>query len=160
METLLVNPSFWVAIGFVTVVLIIVFKARGAVMNSSYDRIQRITDEIAGAEKVREESQSLLVEQEKKYRDIVNDSKEFVEQSREEANAISKEIKENTKTSIEAAKHRSADAITRAEVEAVSEIKRMAFEKASVVITEIAKSKEVSDKVIDNSVGDIKGFKK
>ena len=134
MEMLFVNPSFWVACGFFTVIAIIVFKGSNAVLGSSYERIRKITDNIVSAEQVREQAQKLLVEQEKKYREIVEESKVFIEQARQEALVITEEIQEKTQNSIKRARIRSRENINRAESEAIDEIRKVVLEKATEVV--------------------------
>ena len=160
MEMLFANPTFWVACGFFTVVGIIVFKGSNAVLGSSYERIQKITDNIVSAEQVREQAQNLLVEQEKKYRKIVEESKIFIEQARQEALVITQQIQEKTENSIKQAKNRSQDNITRAEIEAVSEIRRVALEKATKVIKVITTDKKVGEQVVNTVIPNISELKK
>ena len=160
MEMLFVNPSFWVACGFFTVIAIIVFKGSNAVLGSSYERIRKITDNIVSAEQVREQAQKLLVEQEKKYREIVEESKVFIEQARQEALVITEEIQEKTQNSIKRARARSRDNINRAESEAIDEIRKVVLEKATEVVKIITADKKLGEKVVDNVIPNISDLKK
>ncbi|MFL2659528.1 MAG: hypothetical protein ACJ0GZ_00915 [Alphaproteobacteria bacterium] len=160
MEMLFVNPSFWVACGFFTVIAIIVFKGSNAVLGSSYERIRKITDNIVSAEQVREQAQKLLVEQEKKYREIVEESKVFIEQARKEALVITEEIQEKTQNSIKQARIRSRENINRAESEAIDEIRKVVLEKATEVIKIITTDKKLGEKVVDNVIPNISDLKK
>tara|TARA_Y100000287_G_C14174642_1_gene331656 strand:+ start:499 stop:981 length:483 start_codon:yes stop_codon:yes gene_type:complete len=160
MEMLFVNPSFWVACGFFTVIAIIVFKGSNAVLGSSYERIRKITDNIVSAEQVREQAQKLLVEQEKKYREIVEESKVFIEQARKEALVITEEIQEKTQNSIKQARIRSRENINRAESEAIDEIRKVVLEKATEVVKIITADKKLGEKVVDNVIPNISDLKK
>lgn len=160
MEMLFVNPSFWVACGFFTVIAIIVFKGSDAVLGSSYERIRKITDNIVSAEQVREQAQKLLVEQEKKYREIVEESKVFIEQARKEALVITEEIQEKTQNSIKQARIRSRENINRAESEAIDEIRKVVLEKATEVVKIITADKKLGEKVVDNVIPNISDLKK
>ena len=159
MENLLLNPTLWIGIGFVIVLLIIATKGKGAVMNSAYDRIERISEEIRSVEQIREDAQVVLQDQEKRYREVLDEMKELVEGSHTESSTISKNMAEKTKQAIETATNRANDAILRAEIDATAQIKGKAFDKAIGAVNEVLKTPEVAEQIIDSSLSEIKTIK-
>ena len=157
------SASFWVALAFIVVVAIIVFKARGAVLGGAYARIERVASEIAHAEGLREEAQKLLVEYEKQYREALEQSRQIVEDAREETKVIVERATEQADDMLQATMMRSKGAIERAKVEATSEVREQAMQKAMLIVTNVAVkslSNKGGDVLVAQAIEDITSMKR
>ena len=147
---LLQSPMFWVSVAFFVVVAIIVLKGRDAILGGAYARIERVSNEIAHTEGLREESQKLLVRYEREYRENLEVCKKIIEESHEETQYIIERITASSDDILSAITQRSKEAIERAKVEAVDEIRNQTIDKAMQIVSVVAQ-----DLLSDQKRGDL-----
>ena len=160
---LLQSPIFWVSVAFFVVVAIIILKGRNAILGGAYARIERVSNEIANAEGLREESQKLLVRYEKEYRETLEISKKVIEEAREATQHIIERITASSDGILSATTQRSKDSIERAKVDAVEEIRNRAIDKAMHIVSVVAQDSlmgQKSDDLITQATKDIKSMVK
>ena len=160
---LLQSPIFWVSVAFFVVVAIIVLKGRNAILGGAYARIERVSNEIAYAEGLREESQKLLVQYEKEYRENLEICKKIIEEAREETQNIIERITASSDDILSATTQRSKDAIERAKVDAVEEIRNQSIDKAMHIVSVVAQdllTGQKSDDLITQATKDINSMVK
>ena len=68
MDSLIQDPTFWVAVAFVVFVVLVFKPIKGALIGGLDAKIAEIRQEVEEAEKLREEAQSLLANYQRQQR--------------------------------------------------------------------------------------------
>lgn len=124
------SPEFWVAVGFV---ILIVAMARpvGRSMTTALDgRGARIKASLDEARSLREEAQNLLAEYQRKQRDATREAEQMIEQARAEARHITAEATANLDRMLERREASAREKIAQAEADAVREVRNVAIDVA------------------------------
>ncbi len=150
--------SFYVYLAFFAVMALLVVKGKNAILGTSYQRIKRISNDIAAAEKLRMEAQQMLAEQEKKFRETVALSESLVQDARDKSDRITEQAQQNAEDIIARAEERAAKTIQRAEVEARVALQNQAVDKAFEIVREMA-IEHAGDVSLQTAIADIKKFK-
>ena len=79
------NPTHWVAIAFLVFIGLIVWKARGAILDGLDARAERIKAELDEAQRLREEAQKTLAEYKRKQSEASKEAEELLEHTKLEA---------------------------------------------------------------------------
>lgn len=124
------TPEFWVAVGFVLLVVSIfrpVARAIGSALDARADRIKATLDEAA---RLREEAQHLLAEYQRKQRDAAKEADEMIAKAREEGERLAAEATTNLETALTRREALAIDKIAQAEADALREVREVAVEAA------------------------------
>jgi F-type H+-transporting ATPase subunit b len=130
MGAILHSPEFWVAVGFVILVVAIakpVGRAFGSMLDARSGRIKETLDE---ATRLREEAQHLLAEHQRKQRDAVRETEEMLARAKEEAERLAAEAVDNLEVALKRREEMAHDKIARAEAEALQQVRETAVDVA------------------------------
>lgn len=156
MLELLSDIEFWVAVAFVILVgATLYYKVPARVGAILDERADLIRQELEDARKLREEAQKLLASHEAKRKQAERDVQEILDVAKQEAEALAAEMRRDFEAMIERRRAAAEDAIKRAEIEAVQDIRTHAAE-LSVATAEEVLRKHIkgakATKLIDDSV--------
>jgi F-type H+-transporting ATPase subunit b len=130
MGAMLHSPEFWVAVGFVILVVAIakpIGRAFGSMLDSRSGRIKETLDE---ATRLREEAQHLLAEHQRKQRDAVRETEEMLARAKEEAERLAAEAVDNLEVALKRREEMAHEKIARAEAEALQQVRETAVDVA------------------------------
>ena len=150
------DPTFWVAGSFAVFVGGVVWKKAHKNIAAMLDeRSAVIRAQLDEAQVLREESEKLLHEYQRKRRDAEKEAADMVAQAKEDAKIMSKEAKADIEAMV-ARRTRAAEAkIAQAEAHAVKEVKAVAVnaavEAASAILADKLKGKE-GGALVDRSI--------
>ena len=157
---MLSNPTFWVGVAFLIFFGILAYYGVPRTLVNSLDkRGRRIADELAEAQRLRHEAESLLQEYESKRAAAEREAAEIVSNARDEAERLARETQDKMADFV---KRRTAAAeakIAQAESQASAEVRAAAVDaaiKASerVLRTEITGS--AAEALLTQSLGDVR----
>jgi F-type H+-transporting ATPase subunit b len=120
------SPEFWVAVGFVLLVIGIarpISKMMGSALDARADKIRATLQE---AEKLREDAQRLLAEYERKTRDVMRESEDIIAQARAAAERM--EAEASLATAMKRREQLAIEKIAQAEAEALQEVRTAAVD--------------------------------
>jgi F-type H+-transporting ATPase subunit b len=127
---MLESPEFWVAIGFVLLVVGIakpVSKGIGAALDT---RAEKIRSTLAEAEKLRQDAERLLAEYERKTRDAMRESEDIVAQARAGAERMAAEAEASLAIALKRREQLAIEKIAQAEAEALQQVRAAAVDVA------------------------------
>jgi len=154
------TPDFWVAVSFFIFMGLLVWKGVPGMVISALDaRAEKIKQQLADAQKLREEAQNLLAEYERKRKDAEKEAQSIVTQAKAEAENFATETRAKLEDSMARRAKMAEDKIAQAQAEAVKQVRAAAAEiaisAATTVIADAAKGAQ-GDKLIDDSIALIK----
>ena len=153
--------EFWVAIAFVVFVLILIYyRVPKLIAKSLDDRAEAIRKELDEARRLREEAQALLADYQKRHRNVGQEADAILDQARREAEAFAHETRVSLKDTLERRTKQAEDKITRAEAQAVDEVRAAAIEVAVAAAEKLLREKTAGTggaALIDQSIRDLKG---
>lgn len=159
MEQLLQDSTFWTAVAFVIFVLLIVWKARGAVAGAVNSRIDAIKAELDQAESLKEEANAALAQIKKQQSDAVKQAEEIVTNAKAEVKTMKAEARKRLDESLTRREAQAMDKIAQAEAHAVQEVRNLAVDLAMAASTQILSEKMSGaggNKSIDNAIAGLK----
>jgi F-type H+-transporting ATPase subunit b len=149
MQDIINNPEYWVLLSFLIFCGILYYLGVPGLLGKGLDdRSERIRHELDEARRLREEAQALLTEYQKKAREAEEEAKSIIDQARREAESLEKETEAKLKESLERRTRLAEEKISRAEAQAVSELKSTAIDAA------VAAAEKVVAKKVAGSKGD------
>jgi F-type H+-transporting ATPase subunit b len=126
------NPEFWVLVGFVLVMVLLVWKGVPKMVGKMLDqRAAAIAAELDEAKRLRLEAQGLLAEYKKKAAGAEAEAQTIVTEARAEAERFAAESRANLKAQIERRAQAAQDKIAQAEAAAMAEIRALAADAAA-----------------------------
>ena len=129
---MLVEPEFWVGIGFVLVIALLVWKGVPGLVGRMLDqRAAVIAAELNEARRLREEAVALLADYQKKSASAEAEAQSIITDARAEAGRFSVESRASLKAQIERRAQAAQDKIAQAEAAAMSEIRALAANAAA-----------------------------
>ncbi len=154
------NPEYWVMIAFLIFMGILwkvdVHTLIGKALDQRADAIRKELDE---ARRLREEAQSLLADYQRKQRDAENEAKAIIDAAKREAESLAADTRKALAEQIERRTRQAEEKITRAEAQAVSEVRSTAIDGALAAAQKVIASKASGDlggSLIDKSIGELK----
>ena len=159
LNTILTDPTFWVAIAFAIFVGVLIWKkVPGAVAKGLDERSARIKAQLEEARNLKEEAQALLAQYQRKHRDAKKEAEDMLALAREEAELMAIEAEKKLEVSFERQLKSTEDKIAQAETEAVKEVKIAAAEAAvgaagSILGTQLKAGKH--SKLVDDAIKDL-----
>ena len=158
MDSLIQDPTFWVAVAFVVFVVLVFKPIKGALIGGLDAKIAEIRQEVEEAEKLREEAQSLLANYQRQQRQAIQDAEAIVARAKEEAERHRAEADEAMKDMVRRQEEQAREKIAQAEAAAIQEVRSMSVELAMAAAEKLLADRLAGDEgssLIDNSIEDI-----
>ena len=125
------DPEFWVATGFVLVLLLLVWKGVPGMVGKLLDRrAQMISAELEEARRLRAEAAALLADYQKRAAGAEAEARSIVESAAAEAAQFQKDARAALEAQIERRAAAARDKIAQAEAHALNEIRGLAADAA------------------------------
>lgn len=155
MDHLLQDATFWTAVSFVIFILLIWWKARGALAGAVNGRIDRIRAELEQAEALRAEAEKALVDIKQKQKNAVKEAADIVEHAKAETKSL-KQVSDTRFKEVMARREQQAlDKIAQAEANAVNEVRAMAADMAIAATAHVLTERMAGadgDKAVDDAI--------
>ena len=146
------EAEFWVAVGFVIFIGILIYVGVPKMLTDALDaRGNRVKAELDEARRLKEEAQKLLVEYQAKRREADAEAAAIVEGAKAEAERIAEESKTRMQEFVARRTKMAETKIAQAEAQAVADVRAAAAE-AAVTAAEKILSDSVKGKVADDLV--------
>ena len=158
MDSLIQDPTFWVAVAFVVFVVLVFKPIKGALIGGLDAKIAEIRQEVEEAEKLREEAQSMLANYQRRQRKAIQDAEAIVARAKEEAERHRAEADEAMKDMVRRQEEQAREKIAQAEAAAIQEVRSMSVELAMAAAEKLLADRLAGDegsRLIDNSIEDI-----
>lgn len=157
----LADSTFWVAGSFVAFILIVLYaKAHKSIGKMLDERGAAIGAQIEEARKLRDDSEKLLADFQKKQRDAEKEAADMVAHAEEDAKILADEAKAEIKAMVERRTRVAADKIANAEAAAVKEVQsvavNVAVEAATAILATSLKGKD-GGALVDAAIKDLDG---
>jgi F-type H+-transporting ATPase subunit b len=154
------EPEFWVAVGFVIFVAVLVYVGVPKMMTKALDdRAKRVQDELNEARRLKEEAQKLLAEYQAKQRQADDEAAAIVAGAKAEAERFAAEAKAKMEEFVARRSKMAETKIAQAEAQAVADVRAAAAEAAvsaaEKILTDSVKGK-VADDLLARGIGDVK----
>jgi F-type H+-transporting ATPase subunit b len=134
--------TIWTLVALVIFLGIVVYvKAPGMVVKSLDDRADRIRNELDEARKLREESQQLLAEYQRKRKEAEQEASDIVAAAKRDADLLLEEAKEKTQEYVTRRTAMAEQKIAQAERDAVNEVRTRAVDIAVAAAGDLLASK-------------------
>lgn len=124
------TPEFWVAVGFIVLVLAIARKGWEAIRGGLDARTERIRSSLDEAAKLRDEAQHLLAEYQRKQRDAAKEIDALLAAARAEAERATAHARETLESSVKRREQLAMDKIAQAEADALQAVRNTAVDVA------------------------------
>jgi F-type H+-transporting ATPase subunit b len=125
------DPEFWVGIGTLVFIALLIWKRVPALVASSLDaRAAAIAKELEDARRLRSEAEALLAEYQKKRAAAEEEASSIVAEAKAEAMRFAEESRSAIKAQIERRARQAEEKIAQAEAQAVSELRALAADAA------------------------------
>jgi F-type H+-transporting ATPase subunit b len=154
------EPEFWVAVGFVIFVAVLVYVGVPKMATKALDdRAKRVQDELNEARRLKEEARKLLAEYQAKQRQADEEAAAIVAGAKAEAERFAAEAKAKMEEFVARRSKMAETKIAQAEAQAVADVRAAAAEAAvsaaEKILTDSVKGK-VADDLLARGIGDVK----
>ncbi len=130
METLLEDPTFWVAVAFVVAVAIAARPLSKMILGALDRRGREIEKSLADARALNEEALELLASYQRMHREAEAEAAAIVERAREEAERVARTAADDLALRIEQRRQKALDRIRQAEADATRDVRDAAVDLA------------------------------
>jgi F-type H+-transporting ATPase subunit b len=158
---LLQEPEFWVGVGFVLVIALLLWKGVPGMVGKMLDsRAAVIAAELAEARRLRDEAQALMSDYQKKSASADAEAQSIVNEARAEAERFAAESRANLKSQIERRAQAAQDKIAQAEAAAMNEIRALAANAAAGAAEKLIAARmdeKRAAQLIETSIKDLGG---
>jgi F-type H+-transporting ATPase subunit b len=156
----LAEPEFWVAVGFVIFLGVLVYVGvPKMLLDALDDRAKRVQAELDEARRLKEEAQKLLAEYKAKQRQADEEAAAIIEGAKAEAGRVAAETKIKMEDFVARRTKMAETKIAQAEAQAIADVRAAAADAAvsaaEKILTESVKGK-VADDLITRGIGDVK----
>ena len=145
-ETILNNPSFWVAISFVIFLALITKPAWKFITSSLDKKIEEIRAKLEESTKLREEAQDLLAVYKRKLSDAEREADDIVNKAREEAQVLKTRLTADLELALQRREKLAMDRIAQAENDAQEEVRALTLDIALAAARSLLADAVQSDK--------------
>ncbi|WP_339614088.1 F0F1 ATP synthase subunit B [uncultured Parvibaculum sp.] len=156
---MLMQGEFWVLLGLIVFIGIIIYMRVPAMLTKSLDeRGAGIAKELDEARRLREEAQQVLASYQRKQREAMKEAEDIVAQAKVEAEAMAKETRENLNAQVERRTQMAEQKIAQAEVQAMNEVRAVAADVAIEAARRLIAEKVDTSKdaeIIEKSIADL-----
>jgi len=155
------EPEFWVAVGFVLVILLLVWKGAPAMVAKMLDsRAAVIAAELAEAKRLREEAERLLADYRTKAKGAEREAEAILVEARAEAARFAETSRADLTTQIARRAQAAQDKIAQAEAAAMQEIRALAADAAVAAAQKLIQARmdeQRAGNLIAQSIKDLGG---
>lgn len=155
------DPVFWVMIAFFGFIgLLIYYKVPGMVTKALDARADVIRAELSEARRLRDEAQALLADYQRKSKEAENEARAIIEQAKRESEALASETRKSLSEAVERRTKLAEDKISRAEAQALSEVRASAVDNAIAAAEKILKARATgatAKALVDTGIRDLEG---
>lgn len=144
------HPTFWVAVSFVLVILVLGRPVGKLVKKMLEKRIENIISRISEAANLKDDAQKLLVEYERKFVNAEIEAGKILQRSQKEIELLKKENLDKLKNDMAIKEKEAENRLTAARNEAMSEIAGLTSE-----LTVKAVRKVISDKLSEKTQNEL-----
>lgn len=152
------TPDFWVAVGFLVFVSMVVKPAWKAISSGLDSRAEKIKASLDEAASLREEVQSLLADYQRRQRDATREVDEMLANAQAEAERTAKEAADSLVDSLKRREQLALDKIAQAEADAMLAVRNTAIDVA-VSATQRILTEQLDDaaatQLIDNAIAEV-----
>ena len=154
------EPEFWVAVGFVIFVAVLIYVGVPKMMTKALDdRAKRVQDELNEARRLKEEAQKLLAAYQAKQRQADEEAAAIVAGAKAEAERFAAEAKVKMEEFVARRSKMAETKIAQAEAQAIADVRAAAAEAAvsaaEKILTDSVKGK-IADDLLVRGIGDVK----
>ena len=152
------DPNLWVAVGFVILVAGVCRPAGKALAGMLDRRTEAIRKSLDEAASLREEAQRLRTEYQRKQRDAAKETAAMIERARTDAERLSKEGMAKIEEFMKRRERAALEKISRAEVEALREVRAASVEIALAATRNLIASRldqSMSETMIDEAIANL-----
>jgi F-type H+-transporting ATPase subunit b len=154
------EPEFWVAVGFVIFVGVLVYVGvPKMIIGTLDDRAKRIKAELDEARRLRDEAQALLADYQRRQREAEGEAQAIITSAKAEAERTAAEAKTKVEEFVARRTKMAETKIAQAEAQAVADVRAAAAEAAVTaaekILTQSVKG-DVADRLIAQGIGDVK----
>lgn len=158
---LLLEPEFWVAVGFVAMIGIFLWiGAPKMVAKVLDDRARAIEAELAEAARLRAEAEALLADYKRKSANAEAEAAAIVTEARTDAERLATEMRAALAAQIERRGHQAQEKIAQAEAAAMAEIRALAADAAAGAAEKIIAARmdpKRASALVEQSINDLSG---
>jgi F-type H+-transporting ATPase subunit b len=158
---LLLEPEFWVAVGFVVMIGIFLYVGAPAMVTRVLDdRARAIEAELAEAARLRAEAEALLADYKRKSANAEAEAAAIVTEARVDAERLAAEMRAALATQIERRGHQAQEKIAQAEAAAMAEIRALAADAAAGAAERIIAARmdpKRASALVEQSIKDLSG---
>jgi F-type H+-transporting ATPase subunit b len=155
------EPEFWIGVGFVMVIALLVWKGvPGRVGKMLDSRAAVIAAELAEARRLRDEALALMSDYQKKSASAESEAQSIINEALAEAERFAAESRANLKSQIERRAQAAQDKIAQAEAAAMNEIRALAANAAAGAAEKLIAARmdeKRAAQLIENSIKDLGG---
>lgn len=160
-ETSILNDTtFWYAVAALIFVVLIFWKARGAITGWLDGEIQKVRDELAEAKRLREEAEATLAEYRVHQSNAMKEAEEIVMTAKADADRLRQDAQDSLKASLARHEAMAIERINLLQEEAKQEVREFFISEAMLEVrgklgkmTGTAEGAALSDKVIASLPG-------
>ncbi len=158
-DTLIYDPTFWVALAFVGFVLLVRKPVGHKIAEALDKRSAKIKTELEEAVRLREEAQAVLLAYQKKQRECLQEAEEILRRTEEDAKRMAEQAEAELRTSLEKRKNLAVEKILQAEKQALQDVQNHAVDiavaAARTIIARQMASGESSAEIIEFATDEI-----
>jgi F-type H+-transporting ATPase subunit b len=152
------SPEFWVAVAFVILVGLVVWKGSKPILAALDARAGRIRAQIEEARSLRAEAERALGEANRKMREATREAEGILAQARAEAERLRTQSAESLEASLKRREQNAIDKIAQAETRAVEEVRGRAVEVAVAATARLLGEQmdgAQGDKLVDEAIAEV-----
>jgi len=152
------SPEFWVAVGFLILIALIVKPAARAITKALDARAERIRNALEDAARLREEAHHLLADYQRKQRDAAREIDELIASAEAEAKNLSAEAAARLEDSLKRREQLARDKIAQAEAEALQQVRDTAIDLAIAATRRLMAERidaRAAARLIDDSIAEL-----
>lgn len=152
------NPESWVFIGFVIFVALAFKKASAAITSGLDARSERIRAQIAEAEKLRREAETMLRDAEQRHKTALQEAQAMLAAAQQEAGRIKEQAAKDLAAMLERRKQSAMEKIAQAEASALAEVRQVAVDVAIAATRQVLTNQvqgALADRMIDQAIAEL-----
>jgi F-type H+-transporting ATPase subunit b len=152
------TPDFWVAVGFIALVLAISKKGWDAIKSGLDARADRIRASLDDAARLREEAQHLLAEYQRKQRDAAKEIDDLLAAARAEAERSTVNAAEALEVLVKRREQLAIDKIAQAEADALLAVRNTAVDVAIAATRRLLADRldlATASGLVDNAIAEL-----
>ena len=156
------HPTFWVAVSFVLVILVLGRPVGKLVKKMLEKRIENIINRISEAANLKDDAQKLLVEYERKFVNAEIEAGKILQRSQKEIELLKKEKLDKLKNDMAIKEKEAENRLTAARNEAMSEIAGLTSELTAKAVRKVISDKlseKTQNELIEQSIAKIANLK-